>query len=280
MIRPVIATLSAIALIGFALSGLFFASSVPATPYDDLLAQDSVQFAQRYFSLVDAKNWDTVFALSVREIRSSDTQAGFTAMANVIPNGNPDAIHVVGYHTITRHSFNIFTSASSDVERLDVVLEYLYPDKPLWADFVLRRDGDVFLAEGAHVRVLTQPLEEYYAFHFFGQNTGNYIVLFGAVALILFNAFALVRCITMPELRLKWLWIVFTLVGFSTVQYDWTDGVFSYGLLYAHLPAVTLVQGPFRPLTLTASLPLGAILFLLWRRLFASPDGAELPQYE
>ena len=280
MIRPIIAALSAVALIGFSLSGLFFASSVPTTPYDDMLAQEPAQFAQRYFSLIDAKNWDTVFALSVREIRSSDTQAGFTAMANVIPNGKPDAIHVVGYHTMASHSFNIFTSNSSSIERIDLVLEYLYPDKPLWADFVLRRDGDTFLAEGAHVRILTQPLEEYYAFHFLGQDTRNYVVLFGVVVLILFNAYALVRCITMPELRLKWLWIVFILVGVGMVQYNWTDGVFSYALLHVHVPPVTLVQGPFQPLTLTASLPIGAILFLLWRRLFASPDGAELPQYE
>jgi hypothetical protein len=280
MIRPVIAILSAIAVIGMALLTNLYPSTLTIGPYDDALTQEPARFAQRYFSLINEKSWDAVAALSDRGLRDSNAQNGFRAMANLIPNSEPMAVHIVGIHSATSYFFGINTSGSSGVERVDVTLEYLFPDKPLLANVVLRRDGDSFLVETVQARPLKQPLEQYYEFRLFDQDLIDYVILLGAALLILFDAYALAQCIMMPGLRLKWLWIIFILLGAGRIQYNLTDGVWSYAMLYVHFPVVGLTQVCFQSLIVSGGLPIGAVAFWIRHKLLAVPEEADSLHYE
>lgn len=252
-----LAVLSAVILVIAALNAAYFASTsgVPDAPYDSLLTEPSVQFARQYLASIKAHNWKAVQAVTDQKILGADPAATFDTMANLIPTGQP-TVHVTGVNTVK----------SPDLERVYVTLEYIFPDKALLTNLVLNRNGNSYLVEGVHVERLTAPLEKYYAFRFLGQDPTHYAIFAGAVLLILFDAFALARCIMMPRLERKWLWIIFILVGFGSLQYNWTDAVFAYQVLTVHIPVVWLTQLSFQPFTIGVSFPLGAILFLLSQR--------------
>jgi hypothetical protein len=168
------------------------------------------------------------------------------------------------------------TATTSDIETTNLTLEYQFPERPLLANFVLQREGGTFIVKGVHVQQIVAPLEDYYAFHFLGQRPMNYVVFAGAVLLILFNAYALARCILMPALRRKWLWIIFILVGFGSLNYGWTDGTWSYAILSAYVPSVRLSQMSMQSFFITLSVPAGAIIFMLRRKALAGPGPAEV----
>ena len=264
MKRGGLAVLSAIILVIAALNAVYFASTsgVPTAPYDNLLTDPSVQFSKQYLTSIEERDWKTVQAVTDQKILGTGAAATFDMLANLIPNG-PPAVHVTGVNTVK----------SPDLERVYVTLEYVFPDKTLLANFVLNRNGSSYLVEGVHIQPLTAPLEKYYAFHFLGQDRTHYAIFSSAVLLILFDAFALARCIMMPRLHRKWLWVVFILVGFGSVQYNWTDATFAYQALTAHIPVVWLTQLSFQPFLVGVSFPLGALLFLLLQgRLAKAPE--------
>jgi hypothetical protein len=249
-----------------ALYAAFFASFLPRAPYDSALQSEQVQFAERYLSLVVQRNWDAVQAVTDRQIWTHEGQQGLITVAEVFPKGDPGAIHLVGLNTTT----------TSGVETSNLTLEYLFPERPFLANFVLQRDGGTFILQGIHVQQIVAPLEEHYAFHFLGQRPMNYVVFAAAVLLILFHAYALARCILMPGLRRKWLWIVFILVGFGSVNYGWTDGTWSYAILSVYVPSVRLSQLAMQSFFVTFSVPLGAIVFMIRRKALAGPGPAQV----
>jgi hypothetical protein len=278
MTRSIAAILAAVIMIGLSVYTLATGAFQSATPYDDRLSQEPAQFAQRYLSLIDAKNWDAVLALSDRDSWNADSRRMLPAVADTIPGGRPDAIHVAGFHVHKLFTTNYSTASFSQSE--DITLEYIYPTKTLLATFLLRRDGSSFLVRRMNIKPLTQPLEQYYEFHFLGQSALSYAVLAVAVLLLAFNVYALVQCIMTPDLRFKWLWIPFVAVGFVVIRYDWTDAVFSYQALALNIPAAEFALSAFQPFMVHLSLPIGAILFLLWRRIHAAHGEADQLEYE
>jgi hypothetical protein len=190
MTRPIVAALSAVALVVLALYAVFFAAFLPPTPYDSALTQAPVQFAERYLAWIVERNWAAVSAVTDPQVLNDEGWKGFAAIGDTVPKGTPTAIHVIGLNTTT----------SSGAERTGVTPEHVLPDKPFLADFVLRHDG-TFIVEGVHVQLIAEPLEQHYAFRFLGQRPMNYVAFAGAVALIVFNAYALARCILMTGLR-------------------------------------------------------------------------------
>jgi hypothetical protein len=278
MIRSSAAILAAVIMIGLSVYTLATGAFQSATPYDDRLAQEPAQFAQRYLSLLDAKKWDAVLALSDEDWRNAKARSALVVVADMIPRGKPDAIHVAGYYT--HKSFRTNFSSASYAETEEITLEYIYPTKTILAAFLLQHDGSSFLVRQMNIKPLPAPLEQYHEFHFLGQSAFSYAVLALAVLLLAFNIYALAQCIMSRDLRFKWLWIPFVSVGFVVIRYDWTDTVFSYQALAMNVPAAEFVLSAFQPFMVNLSLPFGAILFLLWRRIHAAYSEADQLEYE
>ena len=77
---------------------------------------------------------------------------------------------------------------------------------------------------------------------------------------------SLIRWIKTPMRSFKWLWIIFILVGFCVLSLNWSTGEVAIQIVTIRVPVVTPGRaGPYAPWTLTVSVPLGAIVFLLWR---------------
>ena len=276
--RSIVAIFAAIVMVGVSVLSVAISAFQSPTPYDDRLTQEPAQFAQRYLSLIDAKKWDAVLALSDRDWRNANAQRALAAVADMVPGGMPDAIHVAGFHA--HKSFTTNFSSTSYAQSEDITLEYVYPTKTILASFLLRPDGSSFLVRQMNIKPLPAPLEQYHEFYFLGQSALSYAVLSAAILLLAFNIYALVQCIMTPDLRFKWLWIPFVAVGFLAIRYDWTDAVFSYKALAMNVPAADFALSAFQPFMIRLSLPVGAVLFLLWRRIHAAYGAANQLEYE
>jgi hypothetical protein len=77
---------------------------------------------------------------------------------------------------------------------------------------------------------------------------------------------AVVLCIRTPVPKRKWLWILFILMGVVRFKLYWTDGNLSIIPGLQLLGAGYVRIGLLGPWFLSASLPIGAIAFLLRRR--------------
>jgi hypothetical protein len=278
MIRSSAAILAAVIMIGLSVYALAAGAFQSAAPYDNRLAQEPAQFAQRYLSLLGAKKWDAVLALSDESWRNAKARSALAAISDMTPRGKPDAIHVAGFYT--HKSFRTNFSSATYAETEEITLEYIYPTKTILAAFLLQHDGSSFLVRQMNIKPLPAPLEQYHEFYFLGQSALSYAVLSAAILLLAFNIYALVQCIMTPDLRFKWLWIPFVAVGFLAIRYDWTDAVFSYKALAMNVPAADFALSAFQPFMIRLSLPVGAVLFLLWRRIHAAYGAANQLEYE
>jgi hypothetical protein len=94
----------------------------------------------------------------------------------------------------------------------------------------------------------------------------------------LFCLYAFVLCLRTPIARYKWLWVLFTLVGVTTLRFDWSSGHFAFVPLSAQfLFGVSATATPYGPWVLSVSIPLGAIWFLAKRRSLRAATTAPPP---
>jgi hypothetical protein len=62
------------------------------------------------------------------------------------------------------------------------------------------------------------------------------------------------------------LWIIFILIGLAKLNLDWTTGQMGFRLIAFQIPGAGISKmGLYAPWILSVSVPLGAILFLIWK---------------
>jgi len=95
----------------------------------------------------------------------------------------------------------------------------------------------------------------------------QYAVLTIAIIDVLLIFVTLAVCIITPISKKKWLWIVFILVGVGSVSVNWTNGKYAIQVLSIYLfGASAAATGPDAPWIITATIPLGAIVFWFKRK--------------
>ena len=101
-----------------------------------------------------------------------------------------------------------------------------------------------------------------------GKSGAQFAVMASAAVVVALTLYAFVLCIRTRNVKRKWLWILFILVGFGAVQANWTTGEIGFKLLNIQLFSAGAVAQSYSPWIITAALPLGAIIFLFkrWQR--------------
>ena len=137
------------------------------------------------------------------------------------------------------------------------------------ANTVLRKSESGYEVVGLHVYQTEASQKEINAFNLSSKHPLQYVVLFFAVAVPIFILFTLIFCIRTPIPSNKWLWIIFVIFGFGAFQINWTNGAFAVQLLSIHLfGASATAASPSAPWVISASVPIGAIIFWFKRRKF------------
>ncbi len=95
------------------------------------------------------------------------------------------------------------------------------------------------------------------------------------IAVPLFTLYALVLCIRMRMTR-KWLWILFILLGVTTLRLNWSTGEMGLQPLSVQLLGASFSRsGLVAPWIFGVSFPLGAVFFLRKRRALLAKAAAE-----
>ncbi len=149
-----------------------------------------------------------------------------------------------------------------------VAAEYTYPSSK-W--FVI--SGELTGEPGSfrilrfNVEPLSVPMAQLHAFTFQGKGVMHYVFLLLAVLAFALSAFAFVRCVRSKNIRRKWLWAAFTLLGFCAFTLNWTSGAISVNPFSFNLFSAGATRaGWVGPWIITFCIPIGAIAFLLKHR--------------
>jgi len=225
--------------------------------FDKFVPKDEANFAKAYLALFAAHDFDAIEAKSDPQLKAAALRDSLKQIADLFPPGNPKDIRVVGVNTFS-------TSTSS---QFNLTFQYEYPDKWLLANVVFEKKGEDVIVKGVHVQPLRDSLENINRFTFEGKGAIHYAMLLMALLIPLFILVSLVLCVRTPIPKRKWLWVLFVLCGFFQISLNWTTGTFNMNPFSVHLLGAGFFKpGPFGPVTIWISLPLGAIIFLRQRK--------------
>jgi len=213
---------------------------------------EAESIARNYVEYLRQGKFDQIERNLDPSVTDSNVQDTFAKMAAIFPAENPVSVKVVGAHIFHGQEYS----------RTDISLEYQFPSKWLLVSLVTQRKGDVSTIVGFHVRPISNSLEDLNKFTLVGKSPAQYLILTLAVSSFLFSLYVLVVCIRTRDVKRKWLWMLFILVGVGKLVVDWGTGHWTYQLLAIQIPCLAMAHPPYGSWTVGAYLPVGAILFL------------------
>jgi hypothetical protein len=244
--RGPLTVLALIALIGCSQEELLQKFS---TPEDQATARN-------YIDRLRTRNFEEIENALDPSIRTQNIRDMLVTMAALIPDQEPSSVKIVGAQTFS----------ASDARTVNTTFEYSFGDKWLLANVAVRDRQGTKTIVGFSVNPITQSLEAQNRFTLAGKSSIQYSVLVAAIAAFLFTLYSLVVCARSKMPKRKWLWLLFILVGFGKLAVNWTTGQWGIAPLSLQLFSVSAMAPLYGPWTIAVSLPLGAIMFLFYKR--------------
>lgn len=196
--------------------------------------------------------------------RTPDVAAKLEEVAAAFPAGQPISVKTVGFYENTR------LIQGESFSTTNLTYEYQFHDAWVVANIVLAKQGNALTIEGLYAERMTESLETRNAFTFKGKDATHWLMLLWAIADAALCLGAFVLCLRTRIARRKWLWALFTLVGVTTLRFDWSNGHFAFQPLSVQLFSASATAQLYGPWILAVSIPLGAIWFLAVRRRLAA----------
>ncbi|CAJ0687453.1 hypothetical protein [Ralstonia holmesii] len=244
------------------------------TMLEKFAPKEESAIAQRALSELIAKDFGSLDSQLDPSLKTADTRDTLEKMANAFPSAQPKSISLVGTQTNMRNGVTTY----------NLTYEYEYPNAWMLTNVMLQRKDAQLRIIGMHAYPEKQSLRETNAFKFAGKGFLHYFVLGLVIGIALFQLYVLVLCFRTPIAKRKWLWLLFVALGITRFFFNWTTGDLSFQLFNLAIPGVgAFAAGPYAPLILTFSIPVGAIVFLLRRRALvaaghaSSTDGDQTP---
>jgi len=166
------------------------------------------------------------------------------------------SVKIVGSHT----------NVTPEFKRYSFAYEYELTGQWLIADIVLQPEKGHLQIEGFHAVQMSQSLEQLNAFTLAGRSAKFLIALGLAVIFPIFVIGTAIVCWRTTIPRRKWWWRIFVLLGITTVTLNWTTGEIAFQPLSLNILSVGMTRELYGPWILQLGLPVGAMLFWIWRR--------------
>ncbi len=245
-------------LVRFALCALTVMILASACNRDDMLkkfASDQDEKVAR--ECIDALRHGKLDELEARLHPSLNRQQAHTEllkMQAMLPPGEPDAVKLIGAHK----------NINNGVHSANIVYQYTYGPR-FWMMGCVTISDEAHTILAIEVRALPTSYEEMSRFELRGKSAFQYGVLVAAVVFIVMTLVALIRCIMDKNLRRKWLWILFILLGFGQLSVDWNTGASEFHSLYLLLFSASAESSGYGPWIVSIALPVGAAVYLIRR---------------
>jgi hypothetical protein len=212
--------------------------------------------AKGFIDQLRARKYDEIEKAFDPSIRTANIRETLIKMAELIPNQEPTSIKLVGAHRFH----------ASDTITVNTTFEYGYGDRWLITNVAVRDKNGTKSIVGFNVNPIVQSLESQNRFSLAGKSGLHYAVFFAAVAVVLFTLYALVVCARTKPLKRKWLWILFILVGFGKLAVNWTTGEWGIAPFFLQIFSASVFAPLYGPWTIAVSIPIGAAVFLVYRK--------------
>jgi hypothetical protein len=224
------------------------------------VSKDDEEFAQHAVDLLKEQRFDEIKRESTPEfIDYPYLDETLARMAEMFPPAEVKSVKPVGLRS----------SQDSGVYTSTLTLEYEFPGKWLLSDVTISRMNGRREIAGLSVTPIQDSLENVNRFNLRGKDALEYSILGLAIAAPVFTVCVLVICFRTKNVRKKWLWAIFVLLGVGKLSLNWTTGDLSWRSLSVQIPCghptASPAYGPYGPWIISLALPLGAILFLVKR---------------
>jgi hypothetical protein len=220
-----------------------------STPADQQAAKDYInRLRTRDFAYIES-------ALDQSMVRP-DTADILKKMADKISDQEPTSIKLVGVQNMS----------TPDSKRVNTTFEYQFGNKWLLINVATLNKRGSKTVVGFNVVSEPGSLESQNRFTLQAKAPFQYSILALAIVMPLFTLYALVICFRTKLPGRKWPWVLFILFGFGKLAVNWSTGQWSLLFLSVQLFSASFMAQLYSPWIVSVSLPVGAIIFLLFRQ--------------
>lgn len=212
--------------------------------------------ATGYIDRLRAHDFEAIESAADESIKNPALRGTLEKMADLIPAQEPASVKLVGAQT----------AKGSGTTTVRTTFEYGFGDQWFLANVAVKEKDGVKTIVGFNVVPEPQSLEAQHRFTLSGKSAAQYLVLGAAITAALLTLYSLVACARTPLLEKKGLWVLFIVFGLGKVAINWTTGQWSVTPIAVQLFSAGGFAPLYGPLTFSVSLPIGAVLFLLYRR--------------
>jgi hypothetical protein len=217
---------------------------------------EDVALVKSYFELLRGGHADQVEDLVDPSVQDTLPSSTFNEIVATIPQEAPSSVRAV---------FVDSRCQEGSCEE-SIVLEYKYRTERLVFNLALLKENGHVSIMGMHLTHIPDSFMEENRFTLLNRGPSQYLILTLGIAIALFSLYVLVLCLLARIGPRKWVWAAFIVVGFTKLGVNWATGQLRFDLPALVLFWVDAIPVEYGPWTISISLPLGAILFLILYR--------------
>lgn len=233
----------------------------PASQIKKFTPPEDEYIATNYIAELRQGKFDRILNDFDPILKSALTQNVLTEMQQSIPSQDPISIKVIGAYQIRE----------PNLYKINLSFEYQFPSEWLLINVATQKKNGVLTIVGFNIYPREDSLEHLNRFTLHGKSFLQYAMLAFAALVPALILVALILCFRTKIEKRKWLWIIFILIGLGKFTINWTSGQWSFSPIYILLFGSGAFAPPYGEWSVSTSLPLGAILFLLHRRRLHPP---------
>lgn len=246
-----------ISVLGFAISLFVLTSCTSQDVMDKFIPKEEAKMAEDYLTKLRQRDFEYIKSKLSSEIESQATDEVLVQMADYFRGGELISTEIIGSRV---HVHN-------GVWQGNFTFEYHFSEGWNLANAAFRKVYDRYEVIGLNVYRAEMSQKEFNAFKLSDKSLLHYLILITAICVPLFILVSTYYCIQTPIPKRKWLWIIFILSGIGAIQINWTTGQYAITLLSIYfLGGAATAAGPHAPWVVSASMPLGALLFWIKRK--------------
>lgn len=219
--------------------------------------------ADRYIDLLREKRFGEIERDVDPGVWKPGIRDSLAMMSLALSPENPVSNKLVGLNTV----------AVNGVSKTYFTFEREYPGRWLLVNIAFTRKGAATKIIGFGVVPLPDSLEHANRFSLAGKGR-RHLGFLGLILLMpLISVVSLVRCVRADLPRAKWFWLLFILFGIGVCSLNWTTGKMAWHALNIQFLSAGAFRPFYGPWTLSFSLPVGAVVFLILEKRLTRPAG-------
>lgn len=208
------------------------------------------------------RNDDVIRRLVPDSMSDKEFDAGLEKIFNSLPRGAYVDRELVGFKKTW-----LKTTSGIDRTTYQAGYQFHYTGGWLYVRLQMYVENEEVVLQKLNTTPINDSLQNINAFTFSGKPLINYMMFALAVLIPLFIVTTFIACFRMRNLKRRKRWLVFVLLGIGGITLNWTTGALVTKFLSVRLLGAGFwMSSTIAPVALSVGLPLGAILFWVFRQ--------------